>query len=127
VPVGDDVPERAALVAERDAAIHAARALRAQRLLGGRFLELAPVLEARLDRLPVNLLALQLEESGDLSQEWGRQTAAPRAASVSRCCVASTFAYSTGMTRTNRSWASDQLASSPAAPPEPGRWGGGWA
>ena len=28
VPVGDDVPERAALVAERDAAIHAARALR---------------------------------------------------------------------------------------------------
>src|SRR5262245_50763499 len=124
VPVGDDVPERAALVAERDAAIHAARALRAQRLLGGRFLELAPVLEARLDRLLVNLLALELEESGDLSHECVRQTAATRAASVSRCCVASTFAYSTGMTRTNRFWVSDQSASSRAATPEPvrSRW-----
>src|SRR4030095_9378847 len=67
VPVGDDVPERTALVTEGDAAIHTARALRAQRLLGGHFLELAPVLEARLDRLLVNLLALKLEESGDLS------------------------------------------------------------
>ena len=32
VPVGNEVPERAALVAERDAAVHAARALRAQLL-----------------------------------------------------------------------------------------------
>src|SRR5579883_2299586 len=45
VPVGNDVPERAALVAERDAAVHASRALLAQLRLGHLELELAPVLE----------------------------------------------------------------------------------
>ena len=34
VPLGDEVPERAALVAERDAAVHAARRLRAHLRLG---------------------------------------------------------------------------------------------
>src|SRR5581483_12023032 len=67
VPVRDDVPERAALVTERDAAIHAARALRAQDLRGRLLLELAPVLQALLDRLLVDLLARDLEESGDLA------------------------------------------------------------
>ena len=44
VPVGNDVAERAALVAEGDAAIHAARALRAQLVLGHLEIVLAPVL-----------------------------------------------------------------------------------
>src|SRR5262249_56322890 len=67
VPVRDDVPERAALVAEGDAAIHAARALRAQHLFRRLFLDLPPVLEARRDRLLVNLLALELDEARDLA------------------------------------------------------------
>src|SRR5262249_56788594 len=67
VPVGDDVPERAALVAEGDAAIHAARALRAQHLFRRLFLDLPPVLEARRDRLLVNLFALELDEARDLA------------------------------------------------------------
>src|SRR4029078_13456246 len=46
VPVGDDVPERTALVTEGDAAIHAARALALQHLVGRALLELAPVLQA---------------------------------------------------------------------------------
>src|SRR5262249_41310035 len=39
VPVGDDVPERAALVAEGDAAVHATRRLGAELLLGKLALE----------------------------------------------------------------------------------------
>ena len=35
VPVGDEVAERAAVVAERDAAVHAARRLGCERLLAG--------------------------------------------------------------------------------------------
>jgi hypothetical protein len=45
VPVGDDVAERAAVVTKRDAAVHAARALEPQLLLGHRVLELAVVPE----------------------------------------------------------------------------------
>src|SRR5438046_1197403 len=67
VPVGDDVAERAALVAEGDAAIHATRALAPQHLVGRALLELAPVLEALGDGLLVNLLALVLEEAGYLT------------------------------------------------------------
>src|SRR5262249_13817909 len=67
VPAGEDVPERAALVAEGEAAIHAARALRAQPLFRRLFLELPPVLEARRDRLLVNLFALELDEARDLA------------------------------------------------------------
>src|SRR5579862_5504015 len=67
VPVGDDVPERAALVTEGDATIHAARALALQHLVGRALLELAPVLQAVGDRLLVDLLALELEEPGDLT------------------------------------------------------------
>src|SRR5262249_54417935 len=47
-----------------------------------------------------------------------RQTAARRAASVSRCCFASTLAYSTGMTFTNCFCACFQSARSRAATPE---------
>src|SRR4029078_4409546 len=64
VPVGDDVPERAALVTEGNAAIHAARALALQHLVGRALLELAPVLQALGDGPLVDLLALVLEEPG---------------------------------------------------------------
>ncbi len=50
VPVGDDVPERAALVTEGNAAIHAARALLLQLVLGELALELVPVLQTLRDR-----------------------------------------------------------------------------
>src|SRR5439155_6619158 len=89
VPVGDDVPERAALVAERDAAIHAARALTLQHLVGCALLELAPVLQALGDGLLVDLLALVLEEAGDFTHSCScpSQIEARRAASESRCCL----------------------------------------
>src|SRR5262249_9952962 len=97
VPVGDDVPERAALVAEGDATVHAARALALQHIFGRALLELAPVLEAVRDGFLVNLLALVLEEAGDFAHGY---TEASLAASVSRCCFARTERYSTGITRT---------------------------
>ncbi len=52
VPIRNDVPERATLVAEGDAAIHAARALRAQLVLGHLEIEFAPILQAFPDRTP---------------------------------------------------------------------------
>jgi len=67
VPVGDDVPERAALVAEGNAAIHAARALEAGGLVGEAQVELAVVLPAALDRFVRLLEPLVLEEPGDFS------------------------------------------------------------
>src|SRR5207245_6334568 len=67
VPVGDDVPERAALVAEGDPAIHAARALTLEDVIGRALLELAPVLQPLRHGLLVDLLALELEEAGDLA------------------------------------------------------------
>src|SRR5262249_59608966 len=67
VPVRDDVPERAALVAEGDAAVHAACPLGAQDVVRGLLLELAPVLEPRRDGLFVHLLAFELEEPGHLT------------------------------------------------------------
>src|SRR5439155_9107654 len=103
VPVGDDVPERAALVAEGDAAVHAARALTLEDVVGRALLELAPVLQPLRNRLLVDLLALELEEAGDLTHAscpCSDQIDARRASSVSRCCLASTCRYSTGMTLT---------------------------
>ncbi len=50
VPVGNDVVDRAARVAERHAAIHAARALRADLLLGKIEVDLKPVVDALGDR-----------------------------------------------------------------------------
>src|ERR1700679_1570867 len=52
VPVRYDVPERAALVAEGDAAIHTAGALRTQLVLGHLEIEFAPILQAFPDRTP---------------------------------------------------------------------------
>src|ERR1700747_3332705 len=67
VPVRDDVAERAALVAEGDAAIHASRPLRAQLVLGHLEIVLAPVLQPLGHRAPRRRLALDLHESGYLA------------------------------------------------------------
>ena len=67
VPVRDEVPERAALVAEGDAAVHAARRLLGELGLGPGLQDLAPVLDSRRDR-PVGLLGARvLDETCDLT------------------------------------------------------------
>ena len=68
VPVGDDVPERAALVAERDAAVHAARRLRLQ-LVARRCLPSSSRQSCRrsVDRPPRRQLAFDFQKSGDLT------------------------------------------------------------
>src|SRR5262249_28348614 len=60
-------PQRATLVAEGDAAIHAARALRLEAVLGRLEIELAPVLEPLGNRTPRRRLAPDLHEAGNLA------------------------------------------------------------
>ena len=76
VPLGDEVVDRAARrhpgdelpgVAEGDPAVHAARALRAQGLLGVGRVRLAPVLDPLQRRALVLRLPLVLHESGRLA------------------------------------------------------------
>src|SRR5262249_8785424 len=67
VPVGNDVSERAAFVAKRDAAIHAARALLTKLVFRKLALELAPVPQPLLDRSARRHLARDLHESSDLA------------------------------------------------------------
>src|SRR5207302_9014324 len=67
VPVRDQIVDRAALVAERDAAIHAARGLGAQNRLRKGFDELLPALLARRRLVIAALGALDLQEPGRLA------------------------------------------------------------
>ncbi len=67
VPVGDEVAERAAVVAERDAAVHAAAGLLLERLAGERLVDLPPVEQAHRHRPARRGLATPLEESGGLT------------------------------------------------------------
>ena len=67
VPVGDEVAERAAVVAERDAAVHAAPGLELQRLVGERLVDLAPVAQAHRHRPAGRRLAAPLQEAGRLT------------------------------------------------------------
>ena len=64
VPVGDDVVDRAGVVAIGRAAIHAARALPAQLVIGQRAREFAPMLDAVGDRRVATLAPLELQEAG---------------------------------------------------------------
>ena len=75
VPVGDDVVDRTAALAERDAAVHAARALRRRRLVGERQHELAIILHALLRRQRDLLDARELHEAGDLAHVSARPAA----------------------------------------------------
>src|SRR5690606_25319771 len=84
VPLGDEVPERAAVVAERDAAVHATAGLPCQRraVLGTLLVHLAPVLEPDRHRTASGQLTLPpLEEAlrvshgsppGRGSRRWAR-------------------------------------------------------
>ncbi len=69
VPVGDQVPERTAVVAERHAAVHAAGALLAQLLDRALQQELVEVVGA-LDRVPLgDAVALDLQEAAELAHQ----------------------------------------------------------
>src|SRR5215208_1998927 len=63
VPVGNQIAKRAALMAERNAAVHAARALHLQVARLVRQIDLAPVLDALLHRPRRLLLPLDLDET----------------------------------------------------------------
>ena len=76
VPVRDDVAERTALVAERNAAVHAARRLLLELGLREGEIDLFPVAQTLVDRTRRPLLALDLEEAGDLTHWCSRR--APR-------------------------------------------------
>src|SRR5262249_34846863 len=70
VPVRDDVAERAALVTERDAAVHAARGLFLELRLRVGEIDLRPVAQTLLDGPRRPLLALDLEKACDLTHSW---------------------------------------------------------
>src|SRR6266545_4635697 len=72
VPVGDEVAQRAALMAEGDAAVHAARALLLQLLRLEGQVDLLPVVDPLRHGTPLWRLALDLEEAGDLAHPWFR-------------------------------------------------------
>ena len=67
VPVGNQVPERAALMAERHAAVHAARGLLLQFGLLVREIDFPPVVHALLDGARRVLLAVNLDEACGLA------------------------------------------------------------
>src|SRR5262249_11570171 len=67
VPVGNDVSQWTAGVAERDAAVHAAGALLLERLDGQYLQKLVVVLQAISHRLFANLLAIVLHESAPIT------------------------------------------------------------
>src|SRR5215831_5803983 len=67
VPVRDQIVDRAALVTERDAAIHAARRLLTVLRLRQRLDELLPAAAADIRLIIASVLALDLEKSGGLT------------------------------------------------------------
>ena len=85
VPVGNQVAQRAALMTERNAAVHAARALRRQLRGGVRQIHLAPVLHALGDRARGVLLPLDLDEPGRLTH--GRDSRQPAQPSSRHACL----------------------------------------
>ena len=111
VPVRDEVPERAAVVAERHAAVHAARALVLQLLRRALLQELLVVLDALLRVAVGEVRAVDLEEAAELahhspspSRVCGApttSTASPRNSSAvgASPTVAASSAASSAMTR----------------------------
>ena len=81
VPVGDEIAERTALMAEGDAAVHAPRTLLAELVGGPGQHHLPPVPQPLLHRAIRLLVALELEEAGDLAHagpSCGRSPSRPR-------------------------------------------------
>ena len=69
VPLGDEVAERTAFVAEGDAAVHAPGPLLAGRLLGERLVDLAPVPDADGDGTAPGQATGELDETGGLAHQ----------------------------------------------------------
>ena len=69
VPVGNQVTQRAAAVAKRHAAVHAAGGLSPHTFRGHRLVELVEVLDPLVDRAGRRLLLLDVEESAGVSHE----------------------------------------------------------
>src|ERR1700692_4862895 len=69
VPVRDDVVDRAARVAKRNAAIHAARALHAHFLFRERLVHLEIIVNALRDRTPRRHFTRVFLKTGDLPHE----------------------------------------------------------
>jgi hypothetical protein len=86
VPVRDEVAERAALVAERDAAVHAPAGLGLELALGEGLVDLVPVEEAHRHRPPRRQLARVLQEAFDVAHAGYPCAAAMMASSMSRPC-----------------------------------------
>jgi hypothetical protein len=82
VPVRDDVVHRAAVMAIRDAAVHAPRSLPAQRVFCVRDHEFAIVLQPRLGIVIGAILAVEFEEAGFLAHRSIPYSAATEAAAV---------------------------------------------
>src|SRR4029079_493611 len=132
VPVGNDVVDRAAALAERNAAVHAARALlRGRRILEG-VNELAIVPHALVDRIGNLRDPLQFHEAGDLPPRFPACSATDRAAAAScgvspagfercaRTCISeSARTYSFGNTFTNFAREASQWSSIASATVEP--------
>src|SRR5262245_1737570 len=73
VPVGNKVAERAALMAEGDAAVHAAGALLLQLLAFKGKVDLLPVMDPLADGTSPGRFPLDLEEAGDLAHAFRSQ------------------------------------------------------
>ena len=70
VPVRNQVAQRAAVVAEGNATVHATTCLQLQQLAGERFVDLLPVLEAQLHRPPLGRDPRPLHETSRLTHGW---------------------------------------------------------
>ena len=106
VPVGNDVVHRASGLAERNAAIHAARTLLRRFVVLERENEFAIAAHALLDRERDFRDAFQLHETGDLAHAtrpaFGSPMPAALAAACATCISPSARLYSFGNTFTNR-------------------------
>src|SRR5690348_1496032 len=69
IPVRDDVVHRTAGVAKRNAAIHAARGLRADARFGKRLIDLEVILHTLVDGTAVRRFAREFFKAGDLTHE----------------------------------------------------------
>ena len=88
VPVRNQVPERTSLMAERDAAVHAARRLILERGLGIRQIDLAPVLKTLGNRARRRLLPRDFDEPGDFAHMLRRSRRHQSAENVALCELA---------------------------------------
>src|SRR5262249_23950708 len=94
VPVGDQVAERAALMAKGNAAVHAARGLilQGRRRVGE--IDLLPVLDAFVHWTRWQLLPRDFDATGGLSHDYAVPTSSEnstcRASRAARACASST-------------------------------------